>query len=58
MAKASRGRPKTTDRKQIITVAMQAYWREDVESVSLNEICQRAEVAVRSVMGLILGTHL
>jgi AcrR family transcriptional regulator len=45
MAKASRGRPKTTDRKQIITVAMQAYWREDVESVSLNEICRRAEVA-------------
>ena len=24
---------------------MQAYWREDVESVSLNEICRRAEVA-------------
>ena len=45
MAKASRGRPKTIDREQIITVAMQAYWREDVDSISVNEICRCAEVA-------------
>ena len=24
---------------------MQAYWREDVDSISLNEICRRAEVS-------------
>ena len=45
MAKASRGRPKTLDREQIITVAMQAYWREDVDSISVNEICRCAEVS-------------
>ena len=45
MAKASRGRPKTMDREQIITVAMQAYWREDVDSISVNEICRCAEVS-------------
>jgi len=45
MAKASRGRPKTLDREQAITVAMQAYWGEDVDSISLNEICRRAEIS-------------
>ncbi|MEM1128116.1 MAG: TetR/AcrR family transcriptional regulator [Bacteroidota bacterium] len=43
--KAKRGRPKTLDRKQAISVAMRAYWSEDVESVSLNEICRRAELS-------------
>jgi AcrR family transcriptional regulator len=45
MAKASRGRPKTMDREQTLAVAMQAYWSEDVDSISLNEICRRAEVS-------------
>lgn len=43
--KAKRGRPKTLDRGQAISVAMHAYWSEDVESVSLNEICRRAELS-------------
>lgn len=33
------------DRGQAIAVAMQAYWSEDVDSISLNEICRRAEVS-------------
>lgn len=33
------------DRGQTISVAMQAYWSEDVDSISLNEICRRAEVS-------------
>ena len=45
MAKASRGRPKTTDREQTLAVAMRAYWSEDVDSVSWNEICRRAAVS-------------
>jgi AcrR family transcriptional regulator len=45
MTEGSRGRPRTLDREQIISVGMQAYWSEDVESVSLNEICRRAEVS-------------
>lgn len=45
MTKASRGRPKTMDREQTLAVAMQAYWRADVDSISLNEICRRAEVS-------------
>ncbi len=45
MTKAARGRPKTLDREQIISVGMQAYWREDVAGISLNEICRRAEVS-------------
>ncbi len=49
MAKASRGRPKTLDREQTLAVAIQAYWREDVDSISLNEICRRAEVSKPSL---------
>jgi AcrR family transcriptional regulator len=49
MAKASRGRPKTLDREQTITVAMQTYWSEDVDSISLNEICRRAKISKPSL---------
>ncbi len=33
------------DREQILAVAMQAYWRDDVDSISVNEICRCAEVS-------------
>jgi AcrR family transcriptional regulator len=49
MAKASRGRPKTLDPEQTVAVAMQAYWSEDVDSISLNEVCRRAEVSKPSL---------
>ena len=45
IAKVSRGRPKTMNREQTLAVAMQAYWHEDVDTVSLNEICRRAEIS-------------
>jgi len=40
-----RGRPKTFDRDRAIAVAMDCYWREGADGVSLNEICRRAEVS-------------
>ena len=43
--KPRRGRPKTFDRERVIGVAMEAYWREGVEEISLNELCRRAAVS-------------
>jgi len=45
MEKAPRGRPKTLDLEQTVSVAVQGYWREGVDRVSLNEICRRAAVS-------------
>lgn len=44
-AKRPRGRPKTFDRARTLDVAVDSYWRHGVDSVSLNEICRRAEVS-------------
>ncbi len=41
----SRGRPKTLDRDHVLEVSMDAYWKEGVEAISLNEICKRANVS-------------
>lgn len=43
------GRPKTFDRDHVINVAMQAYWQEGVSEVSLNSVCQRANVSKPSL---------
>ena len=43
--KASRGRPKTFNRDHVLGVAMQTYWQEGLDSVSVNEICKKAEVS-------------
>ncbi|WP_331774452.1 TetR/AcrR family transcriptional regulator [Sulfurospirillum sp. 1612] len=43
--KRSRGRPKTLDRKQVLDVSMQAYWKEGIEAISLNKICKRTNVS-------------
>jgi AcrR family transcriptional regulator len=40
-----RGRPKTFDRAHALDTAVDSYWREGVDAVSLNEICRRAGVA-------------
>ena len=48
-ATARRGRPKTRDRQHILETAMNAYWREDPTEVSVNAICQFAEVAKPSL---------
>jgi AcrR family transcriptional regulator len=43
--KRARGRPKTFDRARTLEVAIDSYWRDGVESVSVNEICRRAKVS-------------
>ena len=42
--KASRGRPKTFDRDHVLDVAMHTYWQNGVDTVSVNEICKKAQV--------------
>ena len=43
--KRPRGRPKTFDRDHTLDVAIDGYWREGVDALSLNEICRRAEIS-------------
>jgi len=43
------GRPKTFERGHVINVAMRAYWEEGQSAVSLNSVCQRANVAKTSL---------
>ncbi len=43
--KLSRGRPKTLDRDHVLDVAMEAYWKGNIGSLSLNEICRRSGVS-------------
>jgi AcrR family transcriptional regulator len=45
----ARGRPKTIDRDRVIDVAMDSYWREGTDAVSLNELCRRAGVSKPAV---------
>lgn len=47
--KRVRGRPKTFDREYTLGVAIDGYWREGIESVSVNEICRRAGVSKPSL---------
>jgi len=44
-SKRPRGRPKTFDRDHTLDVAVDGYWREGVDALSLNEICRRAEIS-------------
>jgi|SRR5450830_114308 len=43
--KPSRGRPKTLDRDHVLDVAMDAYWKEGIGNLSLNEICRRCDIS-------------
>ncbi|MEY2982122.1 MAG: hypothetical protein RL562_2349 [Planctomycetota bacterium] len=43
--KRGRGRPKTFDRSRVLDVAMDSYWRDGVDGLSLNEICRRSGVS-------------
>ena len=43
--KRPRGRPKTFDRDRTLDVAIDSYWRGSADSVSVNEICRRANVS-------------
>lgn len=40
-----RGRPKTFDRARTLDVAIDSYWRDGVDAVSVNEICRRAKIS-------------
>ncbi|MFY0596469.1 MAG: TetR/AcrR family transcriptional regulator [Cognatishimia sp.] len=42
---ASRGRPKTIDRRHLIEIAKESYWTEGATHVSINEICKRSGVS-------------
>lgn len=42
---SGRGRPSTFPLDDVVAVAMQAYWSEGPEAMSLNEICRRAGVS-------------
>ena len=39
------GRRKTFDRERTLEVAVDSYWRDGIDAVSVNEICRRAGVA-------------
>ena len=43
--KKSRGRPKELDRQRTIKLAMESYWRDDLNAISVNEICRRAKIS-------------
>lgn len=43
--KSVRGRPKTLNCKETIGIAMQEYWLDENNNISLNEICKRAKVS-------------
>ncbi len=43
--KPTRGRPKTLDRDQVLSMALNAYWSGGPTSVSIAEICDRAGVS-------------
>lgn len=40
-----RGRPKSLDRIDVLSIAMQSLWRDGQESLSVNEICRTANVS-------------
>lgn len=44
-----RGRPSTFPRDKVVQVAMDAYWHDGPDAVSLNEICRRAKVSKPSL---------
>ena len=44
-ATPSAGRPRTFDADHVIDVAVESYWADGVEAVSVNEICRRAGVS-------------
>ena len=43
--KSGRGRPKTLNCNDTVDIAMQEYWMDEKNGISLNEICRRAKVS-------------
>lgn len=44
-SKRPRGRPKTFDRDRTLQIAVDSYWCDGVDGVSVNEICRRAKIS-------------
>ena len=44
-----RGRPKSVDPDLVLKIAMNAYWLDDPQAISVNTICQRAGVSKPSL---------
>ena len=45
----ARGRPRTMNAEKVLDVAMSAYWQSDPADVSVNAICQMADISKPSV---------
>ena len=43
--KIPRGRPQTFDREKTLQTAVNSYWADGVEKVSINDICKRAGIS-------------
>ncbi|MGC6416775.1 MAG: TetR/AcrR family transcriptional regulator [Bradymonadia bacterium] len=43
--KKGRGRPKSRPREEVVERAVELYWREGPQNVSLNELCRRVDVS-------------
>ena len=41
----TRGRPKKLDRQRTVELAMESYWRDGLNTLSVNEICRRTEIS-------------
>lgn len=47
--KKKRGRPRTMERERAVMLAMENYWREGMQSLSVNEICRRTQLSKPSL---------
>lgn len=43
--KKTSGRPKKLDRQRTIELAMESYWRDGLNALSVNEICRRTKIS-------------
>lgn len=47
--KPTRGRPKTVDRQRAVKAALEVYWREGIQAMSLNALCRRIDLSKPSL---------
>ena len=40
-----RGRPRTVQKKRAIELAMETYWKDGIQTLSLNELCRRSKIS-------------
>ena len=49
LTKPPRGRPKTLDRDHVLEMAMNSYWKEGIDGISVNKICKLCNVSKPSL---------